>query len=462
MTISMPTRHLVPLLAGAVLLLGTQQAFAGGQLYTCDDLAERAALTGFAGAVYQGDDGWFFRNGELNHLFQVEGPGTAFLTRLDVALALHQVELVLLPVPPKAVLDADHATVAAADSGLVYDAGFAREQFHAAVTTLKDLGLDVVDVLAYIDAHPPAESDFYFAQDLHWRPKFAELSAAATAELISAGPSADIVGTKSFTTGYVETIKQVNRPNSNKYLNQLCAEVVPGEDLEIFTTTEGDASIDAFLEEETMAPVSIIGTSFTDELNPYNYAGFLRQSLQADVAGFAISGGDIDQSLYKWAHQGMATSGTRVLLWEIPYLDRLEGSARAMQRQVIPAIVGSCEGTPNAVASAAYELSAEGNYDLKLDPGTAVSGDGYYLSATIADTSTPGFILTFTYRDGQQDIVPLVRPDRVGALPSFFAELSADIDSELDSVAIRALQPGANSGTIALCKYPSELPGTTG
>ncbi|RYE87399.1 MAG: hypothetical protein EOP19_04380, partial [Hyphomicrobiales bacterium] len=381
-----------------------------------------------------------------------------FITRLDAALKLHDIRLVLMPLPSKAALAPDHAVAAAEASNLLFDLAHSDTEFATAIETLKGLGIGVVDIAGYIKQNPPAPGvDYYFAQDLHWRPDLAKVAADATAALLAEQFPGEFPADKSFVTKIRPDLAEIQKSNSRRYLNQLCSPTIPGETLDIYETVEADQSLDAFLGDDSSAPpVSIVGTSFTDERNKFNYAGFLREELGADVASYAISGGDIDQSIYKWAHSGLAQSGTRVLLWEIPYLDRFEGSVGVMERTIVPAIAGACQGTDSEMLAADYSLT-DGSYTLQLPADLAVSGNGYYVAAGLSDPSPRGFTLSFDYRDGQQDILPVIRAPRVGAVGELFAELSSEVASDLGSITIRAIEGGGNSGTMALCRYPDAL-----
>ncbi len=427
--------------------------------YPCDDIETRAELSGFGTAVYQGDEGWFFRSNEINHEFPLSERGAMFLLRLDAVLKTHGVQLVLMPLPSKSMLAPAHAAVAAATNTLIFDPAYAREQFEARLDSFRDLGLPVVDVLGQIDKMGAADVAYFFGQDLHWRPELARAAALASATMIEAVLPDEFPGSKSFVTRLVPGEPAIHTTNSRLFLNQLCSTVIPAETLPIYETVEADQSVDAFLGDESGAPpVSVIGTSFTDETKPYNFSGFLREALQSDVASFAIAGGNIDQSLFKWAHSGQAASGTRVLLWEIPYVDRLEAAATPLERTVVPAIAGSCVGTENEVFGADYTLGETGQFKLPVPPDVAVSGDDYYVALQLSDPAARGFTFSFDYRDGQRDLLPVVREARVGAIDHVYAELSPGLRAELGSISFRAMQPGANAGRVALCRYPTAMP----
>ena len=95
---------------------------------------------------------------------------------------------------------------------------------------------------------------------------------------------------------------------------------------------------------------------------------------------------------------------------------------------------------------------------MPLPPDVKAAGDDYYVLATLADPTPRGFAVTTTYRDGKRDIFPVVREARVGAIDTIYAELTPELSGELDSISIRAMQGGPNSGQLALCRYPAAMP----
>lgn len=444
----------------AAMVLGSATAtHAAGLAYPCDNIGERARLTGFGTAVYQGDDGWFFRSNEIGHAWTMSERSSTFLKRLGAILEHHGIRLVLMPLPTKSMLAPTHAVAAAEAENLVYDPAFSRQQFTAALERLRALGLAVVDVLAETDKAAGQDVAYFFSQDLHWRPELSKASAKAAASEVAVLFPGEFPGTKTFVTRPISEEPEVHKTSSRTFLNQLCESKVPAEVLLRYETVEEDQSVDAFLGDDSgVPPVSVIGTSFTDETKVYNFSGFLREALKADVATYSIAGGNIDQSLYKWAHTGQATSGTRVLLWEIPYLDRMEAAATALERTVVPAIAGNCIGTEAELFSTDYTLDDKGSFSVTLPAEVQASGDDFYVLATLEDPTPRGFTVTWDYRDGSRDIFPVVREARVGAIDTVYAELTPRLAGEVGSISIRAMRGEPNSGQLALCRYPAAMP----
>ena len=147
-----------------------------------------------------------------------------------------------------------------------------------------------------------------------------------------------------------------------------------------------------------------------------------------------------------------------MLLWEIPYLDRMEAAATALARTVVPAIAGSCIGTDRELFSTDYALDDRGSFSVALPPDVEAAGENHYIVAELSDATSRGFTILSDYRDGSRDIFPVVREARVGAIDTVYAELTPELTGDVGSISIRAMQGGPNSGQLALCRYPAAMP----
>jgi hypothetical protein len=265
----------------------------------------------------------------------------------------------------------------------------------------------------------------------------------------------DVFGDKRFATHL--SGEGTNESNTNTVFNQLCAEPIPGETVDLYVTEAVDQSVDSFLSEEnTSPPVNVLGTSFTDEAKPYNFSGFLREYLRSDVATYSISGGGVETSLYKWAFDGLAASaGAKAIVWEMPYPERLEPIAASLTREIIPAIAGSCDGS--AVFARDYMLAANGRTEVAVGDVSPISGEDFYIDLTLSDPSLRSLAITFTYADGRSDLLPVVRPDRIASAAHVFGQLSGEVAAPLVSVAIENSTASPESGRLSICAYPKGI-----
>ena len=157
-----------------------------------------AAKAGSAMTV-AGSDGWLFLTNELRHLGAgvFWGPEAAKVSRaarpqdadplpaiLDFQkqLAAAGIELVMVPVPPKALVHADRLVPAAK---MPSPSATALGQFHE---LLRSKGVAVLDLTADFAEASAAGRDPYCRQDSHWSGLGCELAAKKIAEMIRAKP----------------------------------------------------------------------------------------------------------------------------------------------------------------------------------------------------------------------------------------------------------------------------------
>lgn len=143
-------------------------------------------------AVVPGRDGWLFLAAELRHLqagpfwgehaakaAQATTPGTqdpeAAITDLAASLKALGIDLIFVPVPPKAVVMADKL----AEPGKPGDGGQHQQAFYA---RLREQGVTVVDLTApFIAARTNDSVKVYCQQDAHWSPAGIDIAAAEIA-----------------------------------------------------------------------------------------------------------------------------------------------------------------------------------------------------------------------------------------------------------------------------------------
>lgn len=453
---------LLALASSLTLWFGAPVAFADDTnvskpLYVCPDLQQQSEASDFGEALYQAGDGWFFRDADFNHLYGMSDRTIGFMQRLRDALKTKGIELVVLPVPPKPVMAASYAETAGHDANITYDPLFAEQQFEGAIRTLADAGLNIVDVLGYMESHHLDRANTFYKRDLHWTPRLSQISAEATADLIRRLPVGGQIPNTQYVTKLADEI--IYQPVMATLLRRICKASVPFESLDDYVTKKANESADDFLADASaVPPISLVGTSFTEEAaQKFNFAGFLRDAAQADVAAYSFAGANVEQSLLQWVFQGNASKqGTKILLWELPYLERLEGAAARMDDQVIAAISGPCTGTDREVVSASYDVSADRPLKLAVDLQENRPDAGYYISIRTSEPLRSALPVEVTYANGRVDYQPIVKLDRASNVTNYFAEFSADAGAMAKSVQVAAPVSETISGTISVCKFPNK------
>ncbi len=436
----------------------TSSARADVAKYSCPDLPAKAVASDFSQPVYQGKDGWFFRQSDLTHQFALTDSNAEMLKRMNSALRLQGTKFFMLPVPTRGIM----ANKFAQDDGIfenkyIFEEAFAEQQFKDIIAMLESYHIGVVDILGYLEKHPDDDrSQYFFARDIHWSTTGAAWSAPAAALEIKNNITLNTEEIKNYQTKKNGLQKSVNSP-TNLILNQICADRLPSEIIDTFETKDNSQSLDAFLDDNAQqnAPVHLIGTSFSVESFAFHFAGFLRSELQADVADYALTGGGIDQSLYDWSHSdARLKSPPKALLWEIPYIDRLPIFPEPSARQIVPALGGLCTGTANAIQEMAYDKQ---NKLIMNVTKRNISGSSFYLASNLSDDSMRVPTFKLSYDDGQQEDFSPRRPERVLKVNKLFWELSDIYPGNLKSVEIE-FEPGKiETGTLALCKYPDSV-----
>ena len=201
----MTRMRVVLLLAVALVAAGCRDDPAEAEVERFRAAAERlAAAADAAGTTtVSGSDGWFFLASELRHVAagrfwgadavrasQVRDPERAdplpaildFQQQLDAA----GIELLLVPVPPKAVIHADAlgaATVPPAPSRRL------DPDHQAFYALLRERGVDVLDLTdSFLGSRNHAEGPLYCRQDSHWSGVGCTLAAAAVAARVRDRP----------------------------------------------------------------------------------------------------------------------------------------------------------------------------------------------------------------------------------------------------------------------------------
>ncbi len=424
-----------------------------GTRYSCPGLADEApSTTFFDNEVYQGDDGWFFRVGNDANDFMLQAPQvTRMVARLAEALARRGVRLVYLPIPTRAMTDADRLPEGM-DDGVVYDADLAAAEYHALVESLSAAGVPTVDLLAAREAGGTG-GPFHFARDTHWRPEGARAAAAAVADFLDREGWLDDLPRRPFASAV--TVEAALVSPMRRALQDLCVDPLDPETLAVFETSLAEVTADDLLGggegEDEAAPLALAGTSYSD-IAQFNFAGFLSEATGLDVANHAISGGGTWTSLLDWTHAA-AMDGPlpRVLVWENPVAYRLDAGGVAALRQIIPAVAGGCSAA-EWVHRAVVTVEPGRPGVAEIPPAVAVSGHGARLALTLSDARLRAFTLTLETRAGDVEDVAVSRPPRMGDTDRAFLELSDDFDAPLARITVAAAVEAPTAFTIDVCQ----------
>lgn len=452
------------ILAGAFCLGATVCAAAAADtapgkrpdLFTCPDLAERSLAQGLTHPLVQGYDGAFYRvNADIRDFYLYSQSSIDYFARFSDILKRQGIELTLVFVPPKAFMDSEFVP------GNVwteydFDNELATETYRLLNDDLRAAGLRSVDFLKLREALKSESSErFFFLRDFHWTPRGSRATAEVIARELKQTDAYQELNTKEFETTVVEP-ELLHLAGMHKIVDTLCTGPDVQEYMVKFETNEMLNDLDSLLDDDA-TPVALIGTSFSDEINPYNFSGFLREFMNVEIASYAISGGGMTSSVLDWTHNATAErEGLKFLIWELPMTAGIARFPEVTFRQILPAVEGFCEAD-RSIAQLDYELDPGGSVKLdlaSLAPGQdAIIGSDYYLAMSLSETDIRSFSLEISMRDGSTENVLINRPERVTSFSSLFFEMSSTQISPLSSIEVTPSGEKPVSGTLSLCRY---------
>lgn len=258
--------------------------------------------------VVIGENGWLFSDEEFSCL-----PGAAenmkanmeFIADVRDQLAQKGTQLAIVVVPAKARVYQDqlgkHTLPACRES--VYS------------DTLKFIaghGIPATDLLAAMQNS--AERDtLYLKTDTHWTPQGARFAAQALAPAIDTTK----IEKKEFAT--IQNGTQPHEGDLLRYLPGVRNDVLKPDDLAVVSTAEsGEGVDDSALFSDSTPLVTLVGTSYSaNEL--WNFEGFLKEALHADILNMADEGMGPFTVMDKYLASPIWTdTPPRLVIWEIP------------------------------------------------------------------------------------------------------------------------------------------------
>lgn len=449
------------ILAVGSFLAGPGLAAGGKILYACENLETKSPLSTIGVQVYQGEDGWFARAGDLESMYEYPSQTLRMLSRLNEVLRSKGTHLILLPMLPRGIAGRNFLPEGGLLSDRIYDANFSASQFDALIASIRAEGVTAVNINQVLENHPDFDRDkYYFKRDIHWTPEAAELVAGAVAEQVRQ------IQPENPSPVQFETTKAAGskliQSNLNKSLNELCQDKIPAEEANLYETKQNVDSLDSLLGDENTQEdhsIQVVGTSFTDEVLVFHFNGFLRQALGQNVDGFSLAGGGVTQSFYGWANSEIgAGRRPKVLIWEFNNPAELIGVTPYLAQVLTPAVMGDCAAQDQA-ASAEFKDASKVSFDISA---AKAAGPNHYLRYDFSNRALREFKLKFNFANGESQIAVVENPSRVQDIDTLHHELPDDAASPVKSVEMEIVEGGKSSGTVKLCKYPANVFADTG
>lgn len=275
--------------------------------------------------LVEGRDGWVFRTlADFKSVFKTNHKSDGQLQAFNNALKDRGVHLVIAMLPTRGMMHGDQ----------IYRDDFNRlkamEAYKALALHIRTLGLSVAEV-DHFDI-----PGYFYKRDHHWTPVGALDMAGRVAAI--AKESGDRLPYIKFTTEAQGTIE--HKGTFTKVSEEVCKAPLPPEKTPKYITSGGP---DDLLGDMPEPRAVLVGTSNSvNDAAHANFEGFLKQSLNADVLNFSVSGGGADEAMLKYLVSDNFRNHPPVLLiWEFPvyqdfdnsmFLDKAIAAARSLKR----------------------------------------------------------------------------------------------------------------------------------
>lgn len=381
---------------------------------TCCRLCPQAAdPAAYAASAYtadfrmlrEGEDGWLFRSEmDLVTEFPFSAGGFDELRRLGEALRRRGTELVIVYQPPRGLADGDKLRP---EDRQRYDRARALQNYTALLQQLRTRAAVTVVPLDRVVSERK-DYEYFFRRDHHWTPTGADRTAQLVADTVKALPGFASVPKKRYVTRRSGVLA---KPGTlQKLAGQLCHAEYSLQYVSSYTTEAADGG--GLLDEAAAPQVALIGTSNSDSAGGYNFAGYLRQHLQADVLEQALTGGSFEGALLRYLPSAeFQEHPPRVLIWEMPYqmFPRDERKLRKIMREALPLVDNGCRGRAPVLARNALPLTAGRNEVLFNGGGRVLDlrGGDYLLDLQFSDPAVKDLNASVWYLNGRREDLKL-------------------------------------------------------
>jgi hypothetical protein len=437
----------------ATFLSFGETAHAGKVAFDCPDLhnAQKRSIE----PLFQGYDGWFFRENDLKMDFSISPETAQYFGRLNDALSSRNIKMVFVPLLSRALMAPD--TVNRDDPWQRdYDADLAGLSYDGLVKDLRAQGLNVVSLLPLADIYEKNDPYLYnFKRDIHWKPEGAQLVAGPLADALKKLPEYDALTKVSVLSKKRE---QVGRAGTiTEELQKLCKGDIQAEP---FSPYEGEKVIEQnadalFGAASETTPLALVGTSFS-AVDEFNFLPFLEESSKLELANFSIPGGGMFTSLISYLSSPFFQEHIPpAIVWETQSVYNFNKGSENLFRQAIPAVYGPCSGDRVVLKKNVALTGDRSEYPLLGNmKDLSISGSGYYIHLVSDNLGFKKYTLEMDYDNQDGEWFPVDRSDRYDNKGHYYIELSDKIFGNLDHVAMKDVQNVRAKIDITICRKP--------
>lgn len=257
--------------------------------------------------VLVGSDGWLFTTEEFayhKNREQTIAGHLSYIEKINRQLESRGISLVVALVPAKSRLYQEKLGEYSYPS---YNHPF----YGQVVTHLSQANVVVADIYNALEG----QQDAFLKTDTHWTPQGAQLAAQAVSDVIHRSLQ-DITWQPSDFSTHKEGTEH-HQGDLTRYIP--ISQPLPPEVLDMTVTRQnGTAATEADLFGDAGIPVTLVGTSYS--ANPlWNFAGYLKEALQADVLNAADEGKGPFATMQAYLSDASFTSSPpQLIIWEIP------------------------------------------------------------------------------------------------------------------------------------------------
>lgn len=379
--------------------------------------------------IVPGKDHWLFRSEfDLSNEFGIPEEMVPEFRRLIAAFHGIGIQVAMVVQPTRGLMHADKVIE---DYRSGFDPTLAGKNFRHFLKQLRQAGAIVPDMARLLDA--PLEKEYFFRRDHHWTPFGSRMTADIVVETLLADPVYESLPEKAFITE--EITKLPKDGTMNRALREVCGNNYGFQYAQGYQTIPADKGADALFGDVGDPEIVLIGTSNSanrDEIfKNYNFDGFLKAGLSADILNYALPGAGQEGSLlgYLLSEDYDPETPPKLIIWEHPVSWRLEDPL--MYRQLMPALAGGCSKRRALVEAQSGILTAgDAGQRLELFANAGrtqkdLSQQKAFMELDFGDQPIGDFYVITYYDNGARDKVWFRRSSAV-ASGKYLLELSRD------------------------------------
>lgn len=287
--------------------------------------------------LLEGKNNWLFRSG--NDFLEQFGPTEASyaqLKRLNEALKAKGVTLVLVYTPTRGLLHSDLLPEAQKQH---FHIEKAKKNFRLTLDKMRAQGIVVPDLTQLFSTNHP---DFFFKRDHHWTTYGAQMTAQIVSAEIKKLAVYQTIPKVSYSTRQEGIL--IKSGTLQAAYKKICGYDTSDQYIKAFVTESSGASSgeSSDLFGDSFPEITLVGTSNSKGALSYNFDGFLKQNLSADINNVAMPAG-LDGALLQYLPSNdFQKSPPKIMIWEVPSYYDLQSDI--FYRQAIPLINNGCKG----------------------------------------------------------------------------------------------------------------------